>query len=180
MSDRIHAPWTEPQVAALNSFQRSGVMHPFTCGGEHEMHQTLIAERDGWHCPDEQCDYRQTWAHAFMADPRVPDPPRLPGAAEQVAILQRLAQPGLAAELRRTQQHLRETETQLGEERQRTTALAAENADLRQQLAMRVQAELIHEAISRIPAPSAPACGETLYERTIADAGSIDAWQERR
>jgi hypothetical protein len=33
----------------------------------------------------------------------------------------------------------------------------------------RLTALEVHEAISRIPAPAAPACGETLYERPITD-----------
>jgi hypothetical protein len=66
--DLIEAPWTTGQVAALNAFQCSGRMHPFACGGRHQLHQKLTAEVDGWRCPDETCDYRQTWAHAFMGD----------------------------------------------------------------------------------------------------------------
>lgn len=158
MSDKIRAPWTEAQVAALNAYQASGTMHPFTCGGDHDMHQTLIAEADGWHCPDEACDYRQDWAWAWMADP----PERLPGAMEQIAILQAIAQPSLAAELAKTRQQLRATEFDLGKERQRTAELAA-----------RLQALQIHAAICRIeaaiPAPAAPVCGETLYTRPIDD-----------
>jgi hypothetical protein len=67
--DLIRPPWSERQVATLNRLQASGLMHPFTCGAAHPLHQTLIAETDGWHCPDESCDYRQDWAHSFMADP---------------------------------------------------------------------------------------------------------------
>lgn len=70
---QIHAPWTPAQVAALNAFQKSGRMHPFTCGGEHAPGlPRLVARADGWHCSDpygEGCDYRQYWAHAFMARP---------------------------------------------------------------------------------------------------------------
>lgn len=33
--------------------------------------------------------------------------------------------------------------------------------------------------VQAIPAPAGPVCGETLYERPIRDAGSIDTWQER-
>lgn len=69
MLDLIHSPWSPLQVATLNRCQRSGLMHPFTCASAHPLHQTLIAETDGWHCPDETCDYRQDWAHSFMADP---------------------------------------------------------------------------------------------------------------
>lgn len=74
----------------------------------------------------------------------------------------------LAAELKRKDQLLRETETQLGQERRRT-------ADLTQQLTaalLRIQALQVHEAIVRIPAqPPDPgeACGEYLYERPIKD-----------
>lgn len=65
--ERIHAPWTPEQVAALNSWQRTGYLHPFTCGKNSE-HRVLVATPDGWMCED--CDYRQDWAHAFMADDR--------------------------------------------------------------------------------------------------------------
>jgi len=69
--DRIDAPWTDEQVAVLNRFQTGGYFHPFTCG-RRDRHRhdegVLIATRDGWECPAEDCDYTQTWAHAFMAD----------------------------------------------------------------------------------------------------------------
>lgn len=73
-TDRIiRAPWTPEQVDALNAFQRRGGMHPFTCGGEHTpASPALVAYTDGWRCPQpygESCDYRQDWAHAFMAEP---------------------------------------------------------------------------------------------------------------
>jgi len=73
MTDIIRAPWTPAQVATLNEFQRRGGVHPFTCGGDHAPGSpVLVAREDGWHCPQpygEPCDYRQDWAHAFMADP---------------------------------------------------------------------------------------------------------------
>lgn len=72
MKDVIRAPWTPAQVSTLNEFQRRGGMHPFTCGREHgSPSPTLVAKTDGWHCPGTShttCDYRQDWAHAFMAD----------------------------------------------------------------------------------------------------------------
>lgn len=83
-----HAPWTDEQVAALNRWQTSGEFHPFTCGSgnrgddAHVAHAKqfggdfgqLVATRDGWVCP--VCDYRQTWAHWFMALPAAnPDGP---------------------------------------------------------------------------------------------------------
>lgn len=70
MSDQIRAPFTDDQVAALNAFQDSGVFHPFTCGN---CRTDLIATKDGWKCPDHDCDYKQDWAHAFMADPKTLD-----------------------------------------------------------------------------------------------------------
>jgi hypothetical protein len=47
-------------------------MHPFTCGSDEHTPGSpkLVAREDGWHCSDpysEGCDYRQNWAHAFMA-----------------------------------------------------------------------------------------------------------------
>lgn len=65
----IYVPFTEEQVEQLNRYQRSGVMHPFTCGtrDEHPGNPgVLIATTAGWRCP--ACDYHQGWAHAFMAD----------------------------------------------------------------------------------------------------------------
>jgi hypothetical protein len=65
----IRAPWTSKQVDALNRFQQHGGMHPFTCGNDqHNVSVVLMAHRDGWHCSDPACGYRQDWAHAFMAD----------------------------------------------------------------------------------------------------------------
>lgn len=62
--EKIYPPWTAEQVAGLNAFQHQGGMHPFTCGNDSR-HRVLVATHDGWECLD--CDYRQTWAHAFMA-----------------------------------------------------------------------------------------------------------------
>lgn len=76
---RITAPWTKDQVDALNHYQRLGDFHPFTCGGDRgdEAHRSfaqesgdrdwglLVATPGGWICP--VCDYRQDWAHPFMA-----------------------------------------------------------------------------------------------------------------
>jgi hypothetical protein len=76
----IKAPWTPDQVEALNAFQHSQKVHPFTCGNDRgdaahrayaEAHGEdmgqLVAHEDGWHCP--VCDYRQDWAHEFMFQP---------------------------------------------------------------------------------------------------------------
>ena len=69
--DRVDAPWTEDQVKSLNEFQKSGFVHPFTCGNDkcphpRYEHSILIAREDGWHCP--KCAYTQNWAHKFMTD----------------------------------------------------------------------------------------------------------------
>lgn len=80
--ERIEAPFTPEQVVALNHYQRHGLLHPFTCGGDREdvAHKRyarehgdsdtglLVAATAGWHCP--ACAYRQNWAHAFMATAR--------------------------------------------------------------------------------------------------------------
>jgi hypothetical protein len=67
---RITAPFTEEQVEALNRWQKTGQLHPFTCPGDlvicNEAGRELIATTHGWEC---KCGaYRQTWAHGFMVD----------------------------------------------------------------------------------------------------------------
>lgn len=74
--DKVVAPFTPDQVASLNAYQVAGVMHPFTCGGGHSPRGPvpgcsgirLIAAEGGWRCASDTCDYRQDWAHSFMAD----------------------------------------------------------------------------------------------------------------
>lgn len=68
MSDEIRAPFTREQADGLNRWQAAGWVHPFTCGGNHSGHVTLVATTEGWHCPEVHCSYTQDWAHAFMAD----------------------------------------------------------------------------------------------------------------
>jgi len=78
----ITTPWTDEQVEALNNYQRAGRFHPFTCGnrddGKHphepelQDHGVLRATSEGWVCPF--CDYKQFWAHDFMALPLPQDP----------------------------------------------------------------------------------------------------------
>lgn len=69
MSERVRAPFTPEQVESLNRFQASARYHPFTCGNDHfGGGVALFAREDGWFCKQPECDYRQTWAHAFMAD----------------------------------------------------------------------------------------------------------------
>lgn len=69
----ISAPWTDEQVLALNTFQVSGLMHPFTCGYREDHYVvdtgTLVATHLGFVCPYRPCEYTQDWAHEWMADP---------------------------------------------------------------------------------------------------------------
>ena len=181
MTDRLHAPWSEAQIAALNAYQRSGRMHPFTCGNEqHELHQTLIAERDGWRCPDEQCDYRQTWAHAVMADPAALEAMALPwpepsdeakaAAAQQLAL-------SYAGQLRIVRQQLRATEDDLGRERQHTARLAQQlEAEMQRTEALRIELRMLN-AIRKDP--DGGMCDPTPHEKPTTVAGSIDNWKER-
>jgi hypothetical protein len=74
---KVVSPFTRTQVVALNRWQRTPWVHPFTCGNRdapghrafakahrHSDHGILTATRDGWLCP--VCGYRQDWAHDFM------------------------------------------------------------------------------------------------------------------
>ena len=75
MGDLTRAPWTPSQVDALNAFQRAGLFHPFTCGGEHDDGGVVLtATENGWVC--QLCDYTQDWAHAFMLTPAASERPR--------------------------------------------------------------------------------------------------------
>jgi hypothetical protein len=65
MGTAVSAPFTTNQVASLNAYQTEGAAHPFTCGVSG-CREALKATAAGWVCP--RCDYRQTLAHAFMAD----------------------------------------------------------------------------------------------------------------
>lgn len=69
----VKAPFNDSQVAHLNAWQQRGDVHPFTCPGDRldcEQHRELVATKDGWVCHCGQ--YRQDWAHAFMAGERAP------------------------------------------------------------------------------------------------------------
>lgn len=62
---KIHPPWSPSQVDALQTFQRAGFVHPFTCPNQHAgASRDLVATVDGWICP--HCEYRQRWAYASM------------------------------------------------------------------------------------------------------------------
>lgn len=71
---RVHVPWTDAEVEALNWWQGRHDRHPFTCpadgtrGSErHSDRRILRADPDGWWCEFDGCLYHQTWAHNFMA-----------------------------------------------------------------------------------------------------------------
>lgn len=55
-------PWTEKEVANINAFQKSGAMHPLTCGCGSDDHpnRVLVARTDGLHCPNGRCTWLQT------------------------------------------------------------------------------------------------------------------------
>jgi hypothetical protein len=76
----LKAPWTPEQVDALNRYQQSQFVHPYTCGsrddeahdryaGEHSQHDTgiLVATPEGWRCP--VCDYTQDSAFRMSLQP---------------------------------------------------------------------------------------------------------------
>src|SRR5260221_67572 len=72
-------PWKQKQIDALNAYQMSGMFHPFTCGSGNRTDEKhldgqgiLEATADGWICPF--CDYKQDWAHEFMAQDKPKDP----------------------------------------------------------------------------------------------------------
>ena len=62
---KLDAPFTPEQVKGLNEYQKSGRMHPFTCGTD-DCRCDLIATEKEWVCPE--CDYTQDWAHDWMAE----------------------------------------------------------------------------------------------------------------
>lgn len=72
---RWTAPWTPEQVAALNAYQTSGHMHPYTCP-HHGGAPRLIAFTAGWRCAG--CTYKQDWAHAIPREPLADLPAGLP------------------------------------------------------------------------------------------------------
>ncbi len=68
----LAAPFTDDEIEALNSWQKSKLTHPYTCGSGNRTDAAhtdgegvLVATRDGWICPF--CDYTQDWAAPFTA-----------------------------------------------------------------------------------------------------------------
>ena len=66
---RSHAPWSRDEVASLNAYQASGVMHPFTgyARGLDGEDTILIATPRGW-VEREEGPVVQRWAHSFMVN----------------------------------------------------------------------------------------------------------------
>lgn len=68
---KIVKPFTFEQVLALGRWQNAPNVHPFTCGKRDDHPElngdkgVLVPTVDGWIC--QFCDYRQDWAHDFMA-----------------------------------------------------------------------------------------------------------------
>lgn len=67
----LRAPFSPTQVEALNRWQATRRVHPFTCGNRenHPLdpegdYGVLVATESGWVC--RHCDYTQSWAHDFM------------------------------------------------------------------------------------------------------------------
>ncbi len=57
--------YTQSQINSFNTYQYSGVFHPFTCGA-NECREILLAKESGLYCP--KCDYVQYWCHDWMLD----------------------------------------------------------------------------------------------------------------
>lgn len=58
--------FTDDQCDSFNAYQAAGIMHPFTCGNNHDGERELVARADGLFCPT--CDYVQDWAHGWQLD----------------------------------------------------------------------------------------------------------------
>lgn len=66
---------TRDQIKQLNLLQNEGRWHAFTCPrrGDNQHRKfngdmgALVATVRGWECP--WCDYKQSWAYAYMCDP---------------------------------------------------------------------------------------------------------------
>lgn len=62
--------FTPEEVESLNDYQKAGIFHPFTCGGNRtdknhlDGEGLLVATEAGWYCP--YCDFKQNWAYDFM------------------------------------------------------------------------------------------------------------------
>ena len=73
---KMKAPWTPEQVEALNKYQNTTGIHPYTCPNEQctgkeklalvSLPAELVATPDGWKCP--YCGYTQNWAHDYSID----------------------------------------------------------------------------------------------------------------
>ena len=79
MPEELRSPYTDDQVASINSFQDVGRFHPFTCGTA-ACGTRLLAVNAGLLCP--KCNYTQQWVWAWMADwswrPSAMDRERIP------------------------------------------------------------------------------------------------------
>lgn len=64
MAEMIKAPFDKSQCNSLNQYQKSGVMHEFTCEDGHR----LVAWAGGWLCGERSCKNTQDWAWDWMAD----------------------------------------------------------------------------------------------------------------
>ncbi|WP_070953311.1 hypothetical protein [Mycobacteroides chelonae] len=68
-------PWTDGEVRNINDFQRSGAIHPYTCGcgpsdndGFDWPNRVLVAHNDGLHCPNDRCPVQTTHIYQDITD----------------------------------------------------------------------------------------------------------------
>lgn len=69
-------PWTDDEVANINDYQRSGEMHPLTCGcgpaSDGDFfdwpNRIRVAHRDGLHCPNGHCPLQTTDINRDITD----------------------------------------------------------------------------------------------------------------
>jgi hypothetical protein len=63
----VKAPWTDEQIDALERFQQTPGVHPYTCP-QHSTRE-LVATRRGWIC--RYCEYTQDWANDLLMLQRI-------------------------------------------------------------------------------------------------------------
>jgi hypothetical protein len=75
VNDGVFVPFTPDQVASLNAYQESELVHPYTCGspdcpalnwGDESL--PMAADTGGLHCIEPGCRYVQSWVHDWAAD----------------------------------------------------------------------------------------------------------------
>lgn len=72
MSEIVRAPWDDRQIEMIRWHQHSGMMHAYTCGGDHSEAAVLHVTPSGMVCPM-GCGYRQDWCHEFTVQVKQPE-----------------------------------------------------------------------------------------------------------